>query len=190
MFTRSQKRRINLQESIENVSESIENVDLGETNVKVAGASRAKSSRVENRALERPRTSLKKEVTSEIKDLLLEYQNELLKILKPKTGVTSDKENKLVPEQNSQKILYSYQNTQKQSPQICGSTQCRNMVTGIITGSKNHQKKSKVQSQRHPASKKRTTAAKPLFAPELSENPTFPMAKLLAASLPTSGKLQ
>ena len=48
--------------------------------------SSAKSSRVENSYLESLRASFKKEITSEIKNLLVENQREMLKLLKPKTG--------------------------------------------------------------------------------------------------------
>ena len=51
-----------------------------------AVSSSAKSSRVENSFLESLRASLKKEITSEIKNLLVENQREMLKLLKPKTG--------------------------------------------------------------------------------------------------------
>ena len=55
----------------------------------------AKLPRIENRVLESLRTSLKEEITSEMKGLLIESQKELLKLLKPKTGedVREEKEN-------------------------------------------------------------------------------------------------
>ena len=50
------------------------------------GPSRPKSHRIENSLLESLRASLKEEITSEIRSLLIESQKEMLKLLKPKTG--------------------------------------------------------------------------------------------------------
>ena len=89
--TRSQKRRNIQQESNENVSEGfispveIRNPCLPNQDVDDAGPSEPKSSRVENSFLESLRTSLKEEITSEIKNLLIESQREMLKLLKPET---------------------------------------------------------------------------------------------------------
>ena len=51
----------------------------------VAGPSNPKSPRIENSLLESLRASLKEEITSEIKNLLVESQKEMLKLLKPET---------------------------------------------------------------------------------------------------------
>ena len=91
MSWRSQKRRNVLQESTELVSESIvspilvENGGLGEPDVMFSGPSHAKSPRVKNRTLESRRASLKEELTSEIKSLLVECQREPWSLLKPKS---------------------------------------------------------------------------------------------------------
>ena len=53
--------------------------------VEAAGPSRPKSPRIENRLLESLRASLKEELTSEIKNLLIESQREMLELLKPKS---------------------------------------------------------------------------------------------------------
>ena len=92
MSTRSQKRRNNQQENTESVSEGlyspvlVENVNYVEQDVIVTGLPGAKSSRFKNSVLKSLRAALKEEITSKIKGLLLEYQGELLKLLKPKTG--------------------------------------------------------------------------------------------------------
>ena len=52
----------------------------------VTGPSRPKSPRVENSSLESLRASLKEEITSEIENLLLESQREMLKLLRSETG--------------------------------------------------------------------------------------------------------
>ena len=51
----------------------------------MAGPSRPNSPRIENSLKERLRASLKEEITSEIKNLLIESQKEMLKLLKPET---------------------------------------------------------------------------------------------------------
>ena len=89
--TRSQKRRNTQQENSENVSEGFVSPILMENScpltqdVGLAGPSKSKSPRVENSALESLRTTLREEITSEVKILLIESQKELLKLLKPET---------------------------------------------------------------------------------------------------------
>ena len=89
--TRSQKRRNDQQGCGRNVSEGFvspigtENHCSPNQDVEVAGPSRPKSPRIENSLLESLRASLKEEITSEIKNLLIESQKEMLELLKPKT---------------------------------------------------------------------------------------------------------
>ena len=89
--TRSQKRRNDQQEGDRNVSEGFvspiiaENSCSSNQDVELAGPSRPKSPRIENSFLENLRVSLKEEITSEIKNLLIESQKEMLELLKPKT---------------------------------------------------------------------------------------------------------
>ena len=89
--TRSQKRRNNQQEVVENVSGGFVSPVIAENScsldqdVSVAGPSRPKSPRIGNSLLESLRASLKEEITSEIKNLLIESQKEMLKLLKPET---------------------------------------------------------------------------------------------------------
>ena len=89
--TRSQKRKNDQQEGDRNVSEGfvspiiMENPSSSNQDVEVAGPSRPKSPRIENSLLESLRVSLKEEITSEIKNLLIESQKEMLKLLKPET---------------------------------------------------------------------------------------------------------
>ena len=87
--TRSQKRRNDQQSTSENVSEGlispivVRNPCSLNQDDEVAGPSRPKSPRIENSLLESLRASLKEEITSEIKNLLVESQKEILKLLKP-----------------------------------------------------------------------------------------------------------
>ena len=89
--TRSQKRRNDQQSTSENVSEGlITPIVVGNPcslnqDDEVAGPSNSKSPRIENSLLESLRASLKEEITSEIKNLLVESQKEMLKLLKPET---------------------------------------------------------------------------------------------------------
>ena len=89
--TRNQKRRNDQQEGDRNVKEGfvspivMENPCSSNQDVEVTGPSRPKSPRIENSFLKNLRASLKEEITSEIKNLLMESQKEMLELLKPKT---------------------------------------------------------------------------------------------------------
>ena len=89
--TRSQKRKNDQQGTSESVSEVFVSPivagdpSLLDQDVSVAGPSNPKSPRIENSLLENLRTSLKEEITSEIKAFLVETQREILKLLKPET---------------------------------------------------------------------------------------------------------
>ena len=89
--TRSQKRKNFQQENSENVSDGfvlpvvVENPCLSEQDASTAGTSKPKSPRIENSLLESLRTSLKEEITSETKNLLIESQKEMMKLLRPET---------------------------------------------------------------------------------------------------------
>ena len=89
--TRIQKRKNFQQENSENVSDGFVSPVVGEDpcfleqDVSCAGPSKPKSPRIENSLLECLRTSLKEEITSEIKNLSIESQKEMVKLLKPET---------------------------------------------------------------------------------------------------------
>ena len=88
--TRSQKRN-NQQEVVENVSEGFVSPVIAENScpldqeVGVAGPSRPKSQIIEGSLLEVLGASLKEEITSEIKNLPVESQKEILRLLRPET---------------------------------------------------------------------------------------------------------
>ena len=90
--TRSQKRRNNQQEVVENVSEGFVSPVIAENScpldqdVDVVGPSKPKSPRVENGVLASLRVSLKEEIPSEIKNLPMESQSEISKLLTTETG--------------------------------------------------------------------------------------------------------
>ena len=81
--TRSQKRRNSQQDSTESLSEGFVSTPII---MKYLCSLKSKSHRIENSLLESLRASLKDEITSDIKSLLVEYQKKMLKLLKPKTG--------------------------------------------------------------------------------------------------------
>ena len=189
--TRSQKRKNTQREADDNVSEgfvspiNMENSCLWDQNVELVGPSRPKSPRVTNSFLEGIRSSLKEEITSEIRALLLESQKEMLKLLRSET-----KEN--VRDQASEELENETRNLYTPTKTVgINSTQnedhsiIRNMVTGVLNDSTNQPKRTKARSQSQPPSKERQPAARTLFAPDKSNTTTLPMPKALTASLPT-----
>ena len=134
--TRSQKRRNNQQETIENVNEGfvspvvVENICPSGQDVSVAGPSRPKSPRIEGSLLESLRTSLKEENTSEIKNLLVESKREMLRLLKPET-MENVKENVEEETEHESKSFY----TPTKSVRI-NSTQ--NNDTNVSRNTRNH----------------------------------------------------
>ena len=187
--TRSQKRRNDQQEGDRNISEGfvspivMENSCSSNQDVEVAGPSRPKSPRIENSLLENLRASMKEKITSEIKNLLIESQKEMLKLLKPETR-ENVRGNLDEETENETRSFY----TPKKSVRI-NSTQndpnsCRNMVTGVLTDSTNQPKRTKARSQSQPTSKERPVVARTLFATYKNDDTALPMPKALTASLP------
>ena len=188
--TRSQKRRNDQQSTNENVSEGLIspivvrnpcplNQDDG-----AAGPSNSKSPRIENGLLESLRASLKEEITSEIKNLLVESQKEMLKLLKPETR-GSIRENTEEEVEEETRNFYTPTKSVRISSTQNDSIVCRNMVTGVLTDSTNQPKRTKARSQSQPPSKERPVAARTLFATDKNDGTTLPMPKALTASLPT-----
>ena len=67
----------------------------------IAGPSRPKTARVENRTLASLRASLELYITTEIKQILMESQRVLLRMLKSNTEASENGENEQVPESES-----------------------------------------------------------------------------------------
>ena len=110
--TRSQKRR-NVQQEISNtVCEGLISPVLSEDDtcvaqdVQEAGPSNPESPRIENSIIERLRISLKDEITSEIKNLLVESQKEMLSLLKFRANANSREEPENKPE-NETRSFYT-----------------------------------------------------------------------------------
>ena len=110
--TRSQKRRNSQQEAIESVSEGfvspvvVENSCPLDQDVSMAGPSRPKSPRIEGSLLESLRASLKEEITSVIKNLLVDSQKEMLRLPKPEKR-ENVRENTEEETENKTRSLYT-----------------------------------------------------------------------------------
>ena len=166
---RSQKRRNDQQSTSENVSEGLIS-PIVEGNPcplnqddEVAGPSKPKSPRIENSPLESLRASLKEEITSEIKNLLVESEKELLKLLKPekRSNIRENSEEEVEEETRS---FYTPTKSVRISSTQNDPIVCRNMVTGVLTDSTNQPKRTKARSQSQPTSKERPTVARTLFS--------------------------
>ena len=130
------------------------------------------------------RVSLREEITSEIKSLLVESQKELLKLLKPETR-SNIRENSEEEVEEETRSLYTPTKSVRISSIQNDPIVCRNMVTGVLTDSTNQPKRTKARSQSQPTSKERPTMARTLFATDKHDSTTLPMPKALTASLPT-----
>ena len=119
--TRRQKRKNTQREADDNVSEptligfvspiNMENSYPLDQNVELAGPSRPKSPRVESSFLESIRSSLKEEITSEIRALLLESEKEMLKLLKSETKENVRDQVSEELENETRKPLYTDENS-------------------------------------------------------------------------------
>ena len=189
--TRSQKRRNDHQGTSESVSEGfISPIAIGNScslnqDDNVAGPSKPKSPRDENILLESLRATLKEEITFEVKNLHIESQKELLKLLKGETrgNIRDNVEEEM---ENETRSFYTPTRTVRiNSIQINNPNACRNMVTGVLTDSTNQPKRTKEPSQSQPTTKERPVVARTLFASEKNDNTALPMPEALMASIPT-----
>ena len=180
--TRSQKKKNTQREAEDNVSEgfispiNMDNSRSSNQDTDVAGPSRPKSPRVENSSLESLRASLKEEITSEIKNLL-ESQREMVKFLRSETGENARNSTVDETEHETRSFhtptkIVRINSTQNNDPDTNVS---RNMVTGVLTDSTNHPKRTKIRSQSQPAAKESPAAARTLFGAEKIDSTTLPM---------------
>ena len=126
---------------------------------------------------------MKEEITSEIKNLLIEPQKEMLELPKPKTR-EKIRDNFDEETENETRNFYTPTNSVRINSTQNDPNISRNMVTGVLNDSTNQPKRAKVRSQSQPPSKERPTAARTLFAPDKSSTTTLLMPKALTASLP------
>ena len=162
----------------------VENPCFLEQDVGIAGPSKPKSPRIENSLLESLRASLKKEITSEIKNLLIESEKEMMKLLKPETK-GNVRENVGEKVENETRSFYTPTRSVRINSTQNDQNVSRNMVTGVLTDSTNQPKRTKARSQSQPTSKERPVVARTLFASEKNDGTALPMPKSLTASLPT-----
>ena len=153
----------------------------------VAGPSKPKSPRIENSLFESLRASLKEEITSEIKNLLIESQKEMLKLLKPETrGIIRENTEEEVEEET--RSFYTPTKSVRISSTQNDPIACRNMVTGVLNDSTNlGKKKTRPHRPQSLPPNERPSTSRLLFAPqpEVHQPPHLPsMPKALTASLP------
>ena len=100
----------------------------------VAGPSKSESPSVEVTVLESLRVSLKEELTSEIKGLLLQSQRERSSLLKPKAMENPNKGNELNSRNESRTCQTPTKPLRINSPQACDSSQSCNKLIHHLTG--------------------------------------------------------
>ena len=187
-ITRSQKRRNTQQEAVENVSEGfVSPVVVGissplDQEINVAGPSKAKSPMIKSSVLENLRASMKEEIPSEIKNLLVESQKEMLRLLKPETKENGRENVEEETESETRSFYTPTKSVRINSTQNNDTNVSRNMVKGVLTDSTNHPKRPEIRSQSQPASQERHAVARTLFGAERNDNPAVPMPKALTAS--------
>ena len=188
MTTRSQKRKAVAELVSGDFETSITENFPPETLV----ASSSKISRIEPENLAEIKTSLRKEIMSDLTKLLAENQKEMLKLIAPlnkKQTVymnaqdsDSEPENVSVARTSTPVKIHTATNS-KTTP-----VNSRNMVTGVLNDSTNQPTK-RLKQQRAPneQTKDRPSTSKILFAPQPQTFPAtnlLPMPKALTASLP------
>ena len=188
MTTRSQKRKAVAELVSGDFETSITENFPPETLV----ASSSKIPRIEPENLAEIKTSLRKEIMSDLTKILAENQKEMLKLIAPlnkKQTVymnaqdsDSEPENVSVARTSTPVKIHTATNS-KTTPVIS-----RNMVTGVLNDSTNQPaKRPKQQRAPNEQTKDRPSTSKILFAPQPQTFPAtnlLPMPKALSASLP------
>ena len=188
MTTRSQKRKAVAELVSGDFETSITENFPPETLV----ASSSKIPRIEPENLAEIKTSLRKEIMSDLTKILAENQKEMLKLIAPlnkKQTVymnaqdsDSEPENVSVARTSTPVKIHTATNS-KTTP-----VNSRNMVTGVLNDSTNQPtKRSKQQRASNEQTKDRPSTSKILFAPQPQTFPStnlLPMPKALTASLP------
>ena len=161
LTTRSQKRRNNQQEAFESVSECfvspvvVENSCPFDQDVSTARPSQPKSARIEGSIFESLRDSLKEETTSETKNILIECQREMLRLVKPERRENVRENTKEETENETRSFYAPTKLVRINSTQNNDTNVSRNIVTRVLTDSTNHSKRPKIRSE--PTSVKRAS---------------------------------
>ena len=188
MTTRSQKRKA----VAELVSGDFE-ASLAENNsTENLTASSSKNPRLELENLEEMKTTLRKEIMSDLTKILAENQKEMLKLIAPSNkkqtihmnAQDSDSEPETVSVARTSTPIKIHTATNSKTTPV----NSRNMVTGVLNDSTNQPaKRPKQQRAPNEQTKDRPSTSKILFAPQpqtFSATNLLPMPKALTASLP------
>ena len=155
-------------------------------------ASSSKIPRIEPENLAEVKTSLRKEIMSDLTKLLAENQKEMLKLIAPlnkkQTVYVNAQDSDSEPENVSVARTYTPVKIHTATNSKTTPVNSRNMVTGVLNDSTNQPRK-RLKQQRAPneQTKDRPSTSKILFAPQPQTFPAtnlLPMPKALTASLP------
>ena len=188
MRTRSQKRKA----VAELVSGDFEATLAENNSTENLVASSKKNPRLELENLEEIKTTLRKEIMSDLTKILAENQKEMLKIIAPVSKKRPISSNIQDSDSDQENISVARTSTQVKTHTATNSKttplNSHNMVTGVLNDSTNQPtKKSKQQRASNEQTKDRPSTSKILFAPQPQTLPStnlLPMPKALTASLP------
>ena len=188
MTTRSQKRKA----IAELVSGDFE-ASLAENNsTENLIPSSSKNPRLELENLEEIKTTLRKEIMTDLTKILAENQKEMLKLIAPASKKRSVNLNLQDSDSDQENISVARTSTPVKTQTATSSkttpNNSRNMVTGVLNDSTNQPtKRPKAQRILSEQPKDRPSTSKILFAPQPQTFPSahlLPMPKALTASLP------
>ena len=188
MTTRSQKRKA----VAELVSGDFETSVTENFPPETLVASSSKIPRIEPEGLAEIKTSLRKEIMSDLTKILAENQKEMLKLIAPLNKKQTVHMNVQVSDSETENVSVARTSTPVKTHNATNSKttpiNSRNMVTGVLNDSTNQPtKKSKQQRASNEQTKDRPSTSKILFAPQPQTLPAtnlLPMPKALTASLP------
>ena len=188
MTTRSQKRKA----VAELVSGDFEASLVENNSAENLIASSSKNPRLEFENLEEIKTTLRKEIMSDLTKVLAENQKEMLKLIAPACKKRSVSSNIQDSDSDQENISVARTSTPVKTQTATSSkttpNNSRNMVTGVLNDSTNQPtKRPKTQRTLNEQQKDRPSTSKILFAPQPQTFPStnlLPMPKALTASLP------
>ena len=188
MTTRSQKRK-----AIAELASGDSETSLTENNsTENLIPSSSKNPRLELENLEEIKTTLRKEIMTDLTKILAENQKEMLKLIAPARKKRSVNPNLQDSDSDQENISVARTSTPVKTQTAASSkttpNNSRNMVTGVLNDSTNQPTK-RPKAQRIPSEqpKDRPSTSKILFAPQPQTFPSahpLPMPKALTASLP------
>ena len=188
MTTRSQKRKT----VAELASGDFETPVVENNSNENLTAGPSKNPRIETENLEEIKTSLRKEIMTDLTKILAENQKEIFKLTAPLSKKRSISANIQESDSEPEDVPVARTSTPVKTTTATGSkvtpVNSRNMVTGVLNDSTNQPMK---RPKQHRASSEQTndrpSTSKILFAPQTQTFPStnlLPMPKALTASLP------